>query len=673
MENVESVLISSKSIEKSLNNIKPANAVCEYIWNGFDAYATKINITTSKNVLGRIDALSVSDNGTGINFDELKVKFQTYNDSEKFREKKSFTHHSLPHGKSGVGRFTFFLFSQSATWETVYEKADKTKEKYTIRMRSDSLNNYNPNDNELPIKTDESIGTTVYFDSVFGLTEEELERAIKQNFFWFIELYSERNMQISLNGKNLNFSEMIYEKHALDISELELPNIFSIDIIQWKESLGGEYSKYYYINADGEEVYKEYTTLNNKSDSFYHSVYIKSDYFNSFDFKEDESSGQLGFISNKNDAEFKALIQYINNFLISERKAFLKKNSNKFIARLIDNKAFPLFEKNLIDNYRKEQLYNIVETLYVAEPKIFTGLNNKQQKILIRMLNMVMDGNDKDSFFNIINEVIELDSEELNDLSVALQYTTLSNITKTIKLLEDRVSVIQRLKELVFNKDLNAYEVPHIQKMVEENYWLFGEQYHLVTAAEPDFEEALRRLLYIKTGVNEAVKLDHMDAQKEMDIFMVRQDKEKEYYNNIVVELKRPSIPLGEDELSQVKKYMRVIMSDDRFNSNNSTWTYYLVGNKYNQNGYIDSEIKSHEIHGERNLVHRDKNQKIFIYKWSEVFERFSTRNQYLLDKLKLKEELWLKTHASADDVVSFSLDNTSKLSPLDVPKKLAK
>lgn len=41
---MENVLITSDGIQKNLKHIKPTNAICEYIWNGFDAGATEIEI-----------------------------------------------------------------------------------------------------------------------------------------------------------------------------------------------------------------------------------------------------------------------------------------------------------------------------------------------------------------------------------------------------------------------------------------------------------------------------------------------------------------------------------------------------------------------------------------------------------------------------------------------------
>lgn len=188
----------------------------------------------------------------------------------------------------------------------------------------------------------------------------------------------------------------------------------------------------------------------------------------------------------------------------------------------------------------------------------------------MRLLNSIMNSEDKENLFKVIEEVIELDEVERKDFAGLLEKTTLSNILSTIKLIEDRITAVQALKEIVFNKEFNAYEVKHVQAIVEKHYWLFGEQYHLLTSAEPDFNEALRRLLFAKTGNAELVTVDHDDANKEMDIFMNKQNKTAGYFENVVVELKRPSILIGEKQLSQVKRYMRVIQSDDRFNSPDS-------------------------------------------------------------------------------------------------------
>ena len=330
---------------------------------------------------------------------------------------------------------------------------------------------------------------------------------------------------------------------------------------------------------------------------------------------------------------------------------------------LIKKEVYPEFDKNnFMDMYRKKELDNLVETLYTAQPKIFTGLNDDNKKIMIHLLQLIMDNSNKPELFEVLQQVIDLDEDEIKELAEVLKYTTLNNITKVIKLLQDRLKVIQGLKEIVFDDKQFAREVEHIQEVVEKHYWLFGEQYNLITAAEPDFELALKGLLIATKGDDSKVIIDHEDKNKEMDIYMIRQDRRGNVTENVVVELKRPTVPLGEEQLSQVKKYMRVIKSDDRFNASNVKWTYFLVGNRLNKNGYIQDEIEGHKTLGEPHLVHADSNgnNKIYVLTWSDIFDEFSLRHEYLMRKLELEKEIWLKKHDSIENVVEDIKDNSA-------------
>lgn len=484
---MKNILITPEGIKTNLKNVKPLEAICEYIWNGFDAGASQIKVYLHTNELGLINMVSVIDNGVGIVYHELPYKFQPFNESKK-AGKSSRSNHSLPHGRKGIGRLTFFSFAQMARWETVYEK-DGKRYQYYIDMNKDSLNEYDDN--------------------------------------------------------------------------------------------GG--------------------------------------------------------------------------------------NS------LIKKEVYPEFDKNnFMDMYRKKELDNLVETLYTAQPKIFTGLNDENKKIMIHLLQLIMDNSNKPELFEVLQQVIDLDEDEIKELAEVLKYTTLNNITKVIKLLQDRIKVIQGLKEIVFDDKQFAKEVEHIQEVVEKHYWLFGEQYSLITAAEPDFEQALKGLLIATKGDDSKVIIDHEDKNKEMDIYMIRQDRRGNVTENVVVELKRPTVPLGEEQLSQVKKYMRVIKSDDRFNASNVKWTYFLVGNRYNKNGYIQDEIDGHRALGEPHLVHADRNgnNKIYVLTWSDIFDEFSLRHDYLMCKLELEKEIWLKKHDSIENVVEDIKENSATLDSSLIPKR---
>lgn len=103
--------ITAQSVEQSGLTNDYSKAIAEYIWNGFDAKATCIEINYKANDLGTLASFSISDNGTGINIEDIDSTFGHFLDSQK---SQSFSSEGFIKGKKGKGRFSFSLFSNSA-------------------------------------------------------------------------------------------------------------------------------------------------------------------------------------------------------------------------------------------------------------------------------------------------------------------------------------------------------------------------------------------------------------------------------------------------------------------------------------------------------------------------------------------------------------------------------
>ncbi len=649
------VKIGSKGIKSVLKRYDYFQSIAEYIWNGFDAKATKIDLNYEANEVGYINKLEVVDNGYGIPHEKIKSKFEPLFESEKAIEIEPNRHLSATHGKNGVGRLTFFTFANHAIWETIYKKNGRY---YTYRneINENSLNNYSGLNAEVKEISSTHTGTTVSFINIKnisqGILDNTLKEYLKREFAWFLSLNKQHNYIININGIPLDFASIIGDSETVTFNFQEKKLKFIIHYIRWNEKINKEFSQYYYIDNTGIEKYKEFTTLNNKGDHFYHSVYIKSEYFDDFNFvKSDE--GQKNFIGGtRSDIEFKNLQSELTNYLRKKRKPFLKKYADKLIDEYEKEGVFPKFPEGKIGEIKKEELETVVRELYEIQPIIFSSLNVEQKKTFLGFLDLLLQSDERNKIIEIIKHIVVLDSEERDELLSILNKTTLTGIIKTIKLIEDRYTVISQLKQLVFNKNLKASEPKHLQKLVEDHYWLFGEQYHLVTAAEPDFEEALKRFIYILSGEKPDVKLDHPNKEREMDIFMCRQNKYIDTIDNIVVELKNPSINLGEKELSQVKNYMQVILKQDQFNGNNILWEFYLVGNDFDTSGYIEGELENAKHHGERSLVFKHDNYKIYVKRWSEIFVELECRLEFLDQKLQLDRSKLIKDYKTADEII---------------------
>ena len=661
--NDNNVQITSAGIRNSLKKYTALKSICEYIWNGFDAKATQINVEIMHNELDAISYIKIIDNGYGINNELLDDKFRPFFQSEKIFDPN--IKQSDIHGKNGVGRLTFFTFSSLATWTTVYSQGNKNYE-YSITIDSSELNHYKAT---LPIEVEKPAGTVVEFINVDSedFTIEMIKEQLCKEFCWYLELNEDKGYQIIINGEKLDYAHLILEKDSVDVTQDGDKPSYSVKILCWKSKLT-EYSKYYYIDSSGKEKQKENTTYNNKGDAFYHSVFIKSVLFDNFDFVSNNENEQLDVNRNvmytKKSNNFLLMMREINQMLFNKRRPFLKNHVSEVVERLEISSAFPNFdEKDPLLNFRKSQVEEVISCLYMAEPKIFSSsMNKEQRKTFIRLIDLIMESGEVNSLFEILGEILDMDSNEREELAKILNYASLSNITKTINLLKDRYAAIEDLKQLVFNSELKANEVDHIQKMIESHYWIFGEQYNLVTAAEPNFEEALRRYMHHLHKEYDDKGVEHPDKLKQMDIFAVRQNIHSDTIDNIVVELKHPNINLGEKQLSQVKKYMSVIMSADEFNAPNMRWEFYLIGNGFSSDKYIENEINNNKSHGEKSLVFKVDNYKIYVKTWSEVFAEFQIRYNYLLEKLSFRKEKFQQNYKNADEIISIQQNNTAKM-----------
>jgi hypothetical protein len=174
---MEQIRITVPGIKKSLRKYDPKKAISEYIWNGFDAGATSVEITWDANDIDWIESLRIGDNGHGIDYHRLQHTFRPFYESEKqflAVVKKKKLKNSSVHGEKGVGRLTFFTFARHAKWYTVFSNNDGPQE-YTIDVNDETLNEYSASK---PKPSLHSLGTEVEFTGIQNLTAYDFEKEI---------------------------------------------------------------------------------------------------------------------------------------------------------------------------------------------------------------------------------------------------------------------------------------------------------------------------------------------------------------------------------------------------------------------------------------------------------------------------------------------------------------
>ncbi|MCD9461866.1 MULTISPECIES: hypothetical protein [Photobacterium] len=400
------------------------------------------------------------------------------------------------------------------------------------------------------------------------------------------------------------------------------------------------------------------------------SCIISSEWFDQFSNKENKLSTKLEKKSTKFIEIGKLGKEKLKSLILGLRKDAV----DILISEYEDKNIMPRNRTNnrAMNQFRDQQLKDTIRVIYEADSSIFTDLiNDKQKKILIKLLDKIVNSENPDCLFDILDGVVSLSETEVRSLSDTLSKLSMQNIIKTISHLEERIKVIDIFEEVLKNKG-ESYEVAHIQVIVENNMWLFGEEYNLISAEEDKFDKALRNYLNFKNEdftisdnledgdftpkhYDKHVSIDHKHKYKEMDIFASQ--KGVHHYNgdscfrNIILELKRPSVNLTNKELNQIKEYANVIECTEEFNTKDEQWDFILVGNKISDNRQKNYDItrgfSSTNDSGKPGLVQvfgPNNNIRIWVKEWSQIISEFKIKYNHIIQRLNIKASIIQET-----------------------------
>lgn len=679
----QKVSITNTSIKSGVT-ADAKKAICEYIWNGFDANAIHVEIEYTANEIGYISSFTIKDDGDGISRSMLDSTFGHYQDSIK---RKSYQWSSQVKGYKGKGRYAFNCFATRAEWITICKEGEALlKHHISIDAGDNDHFNDHSDENDNKVVHGASTGTTVKFENVnlnqAFFESDDFTEYLRKEYAVFLKLNENIGKSISINGNVLDCNSIIADTdttHFNIVDEKDGDRIYGFDLtfIRWKKKMKENYSSYF-LDDNQVEHYEKTTTLNKKDTGFHHSVYVISSYFNSFvpplkKSKQGETNSEeefplfefIEFKGNKNEKDkvFKDLWKKVTAWILDKEKEYIAKEGGEELWMRFEKNGTVVIPDNDYEMPLYEELKETVKGIYSVQPKIFTNIRNEQAKALVGCVNLLLQTDKREDIIAIMDGVVRMTDEERHRLADILKATELSNITSTISLLENRLKTVSAIKAMLFDKTLNAYEVPDVQKMISTAFWLFGEQYNIVTEAEPDFQQALERYIAKIHDENPGVgkskitveKLKHPDVNKEMDIFAFRQLRDSRGIENIIVELKRPNVKLGEAELSQVKTYMRLIYKEPQFNSSLAKWTFILVGNGLDDSGTIETEYENSKLHGKKDLVlnvsKNSQNYEIYVKTWSSIFDDFEIRHDFLLKRLRFKRDLLTANYSTKEDL----------------------
>ncbi len=635
--------VKNQSIDSSGITNDYRDAISEYIWNGFEAHARNINIEYTLNEAYGVKELIITDNGDGINYDELGETFGAFLASKK----NLLSLKMKSKANKGKGRFSFSAFADKAEWCTVYKDKDDYKE-YRITMSNDTKEVI---DCSQPESSDrKESGTSVSFSDINTLTAENmsfeiLEPALLKEFAWFLYLYKSKNVQITVNGDKVDYEKYVNTK----LSEKSMVTIdgyrFEISLVVWQESIKEKFCCYYFDSEDALKG-KDTTNFNRNTINFNHSVFVKSHFF---DDKENVLTNsddiQINMFESQDEKKIlKRLHKEIQKLIEKKISVYLSDKAEEAVEAMItERKTFPEFPSDVYGQMRKNDLKKVTKEIFKLEPLIFHKLKPIQEKSLLGFLNLLLSSEERENVLTILEQIVELSPEQRDDFSKILKKTSLENIIDTIKFIEDRYKIIELLRSIVYDLTKFSNERDHVQKIVERHFWLFGEQYNLVSA-DQRMQKALEQYRNILYGEEDVTATLNPDAENErrMDIFMcntrnVETAFETTVEENIVVELKAPKVSLTKKVLRQIEDYMDYVRRQPQFNSKLRKWKFIAVCKEVDD--YVKSQYKAFEDKGKVGLVFQVENCEVYALTWDDIIKSFEIKHKPMLERLKYDRE----------------------------------
>lgn len=636
--------VKSKSVETSGIPRDYKEALCEYVWNGFEANATTISITHTINVLGGIEEICISDNGSGICFETIQDTFGAFLASQK----NALSLKIKSKVNQGKGRFAGFSFANRIKWDTVCAENGKNVQ-YSISVYSENKNEYEVTEKAL---TERSTGTTVIIGNVDQILPEQvtilaLEDTLLKEFAWYLYLNKERNVEILVNGERVDYTKYIDTRFSAK-KDLLIDGIgLKIDVVVWKEKIREKFC-IYFMNLEGVLKGRDTTSFNRNTVNFNHSVFVRSLCFDRDSdtslTTDDSSNEQIAFDDQPSNRTFlRKVKKEIQEAIDDALTAFLSAQATKAVQDMMDRESFPTFSDDIPGQLQKKDLMTVTQELYKLDARIFYKLKPIQEKSLLGFINLLLQSEERENMLDIIESIVSLTPEQRKGFSDILKRTQLGNIIDTIQFIEDRYKVIEALKQVVFDYTDYANERGHVQKIVEQHYWLFGEQYNLVTA-DQRMQKALANYLNILYGSDapDATLNPDQEEMRRMDIFLCGARKTEdsvgdEIQENLVIELKAPKVVLTKKVLRQIEDYMDFVRKQPQFNTQLCRWRFIAVCNNVDDD--VRARYATNQTKGKKGLVFSVENYELYALTWADVFKSFELRHSFLLKKLKIDQE----------------------------------
>ncbi len=623
----------------------------ELIWNALDADAKAVRVIITPNDLQGIELIEVADDGTGINPAELDLSFGQLGDSWKKAATKTRELGRALHGERGVGRYRAFALGGKIVWDTRYVESGTTY-RYNITFDSNDKRRVFASD---PEKTEESRGTTVTIYNPlpkFDTLSSDASR-IELTEHFAIHLMRYPDIDLRYDGQSIKPAELIELTTDIPFNFVTENGVVEpqlLTVIEWVSHV----DRALFLCDENGFSHREMLP-GIQAPGLQFTAYLRSQLIQSLA-EQNSLDIELG--------DFGKLLNITKDKLREYNTRRQIEQASTLVSEWKQEDIYPY--QNATDDPVKEterKVFDVVAASVSRYLPDFKSAKKKSKKLTFNLLRHAIETSPS-SLRKILEEVIGLPKDKQEELANLLERTSLNSIISASKVVADRLSFVQGLRSMLFDKSYKdkLLERIHLQRLVAAHTWLFGDEYYLMNDDEsllnvlkkhlevggysfPDESIDLKTQVAFEDGGTGVVDLalttePSIEEKDQIPGTMIGKTMSRagsEAMHNLVIELKRPTQRITPAVLQEVRDYAFAIARDERFDGVSARWTFWALSNQLSEQAQEQAtqrNLPSGVVFQSEPRPGRSFEYTIIVKTWAQVLDQAEQRLNFFKNTL---------------------------------------
>lgn len=572
----------------------PSYGLAELIWNAIDADATEIVADIELGAIEGVEAVTVRDNGDGITTRVANEYFSQLGGSWK-RSKTTTECGRYYHGQAGQGRWAAFGLGDQVQWTSVAETVEGGNASISISGSRGRLNEF---DVSAAIPTSSQTGTTVTIRQLNNscLRWIETERVADFLASTFALVLAQYQVKLTWRGQRIDPASLQKTTHTEDLEVEGIDGVVPLTIIEWQRTI--ESRALHFCDASGSSLGSIAPGV--KAPGFEFTAYVKWDGIR-------ELSSQL-VLGESAQEPIPALLDAAKKALRRYFKERGKERGAELVARWKADNSYPYDDE--ASGAKQEAERDLFEIVAVTAAPAVERVDPKSRRFTFKLIREALEVN-PGSLGRVLQDVLDLPPHQVEELRELLDKTSFSAMLKATRSITDRLDFLLALEAMVFEQDFRSTlkERSQLHRILAQETWVFREEYAL-TADDVSLRTALRNHIGLlgrddlaPEDVDDGDVTDPSGRRTIVDMMLSRVvEQARNQREHVVIELKRPSVHIGEEQIRQVIRYSQAVWDDGRFDKATTRWEFWIVGDKIDESAdhYLNQSGRPPEVAWEK-------------------------------------------------------------------------